>query len=116
MRLARRILKRISVVLAGTAVAAGLTLTAASTAAYADDPKPANCPDGYQIGSTATGTWNGMTIASVKQYYSPQCDANWAYVYIWEGFRNQGYGWGVRTYIDAKSDATAWGFVDRNHW
>jgi hypothetical protein len=111
----RRTGKIVSAV-AAMVMAAGLTLAAGSPAAQAADPKPANCQDGQQIGSTATVKWRGLTVASVKQYYSARCRANWSYVYIWESFRNRGYGWSVLAQIDVKTDSKSYGLVDRYHW
>lgn len=99
----------------GRLVAALVALVAAAAAMVVDAPVtsadelPVNCQDGYPIGGTAYITWNGrwysdagpgsITVASVKQYYSPRCRANWSYVYVWESFRNLGYGWNTRAWI-----------------
>ncbi|MGH3309176.1 MAG: hypothetical protein ACRDP3_01075 [Streptomyces sp.] len=45
------------------------------------------CADAYQIGSTGYVKRSGTTIASVKQFYSPDCQENYSYVWVWESFR-----------------------------
>jgi len=55
----------------------------ASKAAKAADV----CDDAYQIGTTGYVKRSGVTIASVKQFYSPDCQENYSYVWIWESFR-----------------------------
>jgi hypothetical protein len=45
------------------------------------------CDDAYQIGSTGYVKRSGVTIASVKQFYSPECQENYGYVWVWESFR-----------------------------
>jgi hypothetical protein len=88
---------------AALACMAMIAVLLVATPASAADPLPPDCSSGYQIGSTATVKWQGATIASVKQYYSSQCRKNWAYLYIWESFRNQGYGWGTSAWISDRS-------------
>lgn len=45
------------------------------------------CDDAYQIGTTGYVKRSGVTIASVKQFYSPDCAENYSYVWIWDSFR-----------------------------
>jgi hypothetical protein len=45
------------------------------------------CADAYQIGSTGYVKRSGVTIASVKQFYSPGCHENYGYVWVWDSFR-----------------------------
>jgi hypothetical protein len=45
------------------------------------------CADAYQIGTTGYIKRSGVTIASVKQFYSPDCHENYGYVWVWENFR-----------------------------
>ncbi|WP_206321944.1 hypothetical protein [Streptomyces sp. HNM0575] len=45
------------------------------------------CDDAYQIGTTGYVKRSGVTIASVKQFYSPDCKENYGYVWVWESFR-----------------------------
>ncbi|MEE1928731.1 hypothetical protein V1J52_11075 [Streptomyces sp. TRM 70351] len=47
------------------------------------------CSDAYQIGSTAYVYRNTETIASVKQFYSPSCDENYGYTWVWQSFLDQ---------------------------
>ncbi|GIG58441.1 hypothetical protein Lfu02_28130 [Longispora fulva] len=56
-----------------------------STAAHAEAAP--GCSDSYQIGPTALLSWNGESAASVKQFWSPRCQANFAYLYVWQSFR-----------------------------
>lgn len=49
------------------------------------------CSSTVQIGSTAYVKFQGQDIASVKQFEG--CDKNWAYVYVWESFRQRGLHW-----------------------
>lgn len=46
------------------------------------------CPDAHQIGSTGYVVLDGVQIASVKQFYSPRCQQNYGYLWIWQGFRD----------------------------
>ncbi|MCT2588469.1 hypothetical protein LHJ74_00660 [Streptomyces sp. N2-109] len=47
------------------------------------------CPDAYQIGTTGHITRDGVQIASVKQFYSPECKENYGYLWVWESFREK---------------------------
>jgi hypothetical protein len=47
------------------------------------------CSDAYQIGATAYINRGGAHVASVKQFYSPKCQANYGYVWVWESFRSK---------------------------
>ncbi|GHH78435.1 hypothetical protein GCM10018793_28900 [Streptomyces sulfonofaciens] len=47
------------------------------------------CADAYQIGTTAYIDRGGAHVASVKQFYSPACDMNYGYLWIWDGFRDK---------------------------
>ncbi|MET9966028.1 hypothetical protein ABZZ80_08990 [Streptomyces sp. NPDC006356] len=44
------------------------------------------CDDAYQIGKTGYVKRDGETIASVKQFYSPECKENYGYVWLWQDF------------------------------
>lgn len=44
------------------------------------------CTDAYQIGTTSYAYRGTETIASVKQFYSPTCDENYGYVWVWKSF------------------------------
>ncbi|GIG58439.1 hypothetical protein Lfu02_28110 [Longispora fulva] len=56
-----------------------------STAAHAEAAP--GCSDTYQLGSTGYIDVDGQRAASVKQFWSPKCQANFAYVYLWQSFR-----------------------------
>ncbi|GHF27838.1 hypothetical protein GCM10018772_61830 [Streptomyces fumanus] len=58
---------------------AGNPLTARAVAAGV-------CSDAYQIGTTSYAYRGTETIASVKQFYSPQCNQNYGYVWVWKSF------------------------------
>ncbi|MFJ8825530.1 hypothetical protein ACIREE_27660 [Streptomyces sp. NPDC102467] len=44
------------------------------------------CSDAYQIGTTSYAYRGTETIASVKQFYSPKCNENFGYVWVWKSF------------------------------
>ncbi|MEU0226245.1 hypothetical protein ABZ177_18030 [Streptomyces sp. NPDC006284] len=44
------------------------------------------CSDAYQIGTTSYIYRESVQIASVKQFYSPQCNENYGYVWVWKSF------------------------------
>ncbi|MFW6694468.1 hypothetical protein [Streptomyces sp. MAR4 CNX-425] len=46
------------------------------------------CDDAYQIGATGYIKRGGATIASVKQFYSKECNENYGYLWVWDSFRN----------------------------
>lgn len=46
------------------------------------------CPDARQIGATAYVDRNGAHIASVKQFYSAECQENYAYLWVWQSYRD----------------------------
>jgi hypothetical protein len=50
------------------------------------------------MGDTAYITSSGQTVASVKQYYG--CNKNWAYVYVWQSFRDSHSSWQIYAWID----------------
>ncbi|MFG3410456.1 hypothetical protein [Streptomyces sp. NPDC048142] len=47
------------------------------------------CADAYQIGETAYIDSGTTRVASVKQFYSPKCEENYGYVWVWDSFRDQ---------------------------
>jgi hypothetical protein len=49
------------------------------------------CPGTVQIGSTAHINSGGQTFASVKQFKG--CGKNWAYLYVWAGYRSSHSSW-----------------------
>lgn len=44
------------------------------------------CSDAYQIGTTSYAYRGTEKIASVKQFYSPKCNENYGYVWVWKSF------------------------------
>ncbi|MEU5260966.1 hypothetical protein [Amycolatopsis sp. NPDC021455] len=58
---------------------------------------PAGCSSVTQIGSTAYLDVGGQTMASVKQYKG--CGKNYAYMYIWAGYRATHGSWDACTSI-----------------
>lgn len=47
------------------------------------------CDDAYQVGATAYIDRAGAHAASVKQFYSPDCNRNYSYVWVWQSFRDK---------------------------
>jgi hypothetical protein len=70
-------------------VATAAAVAAVSTPALAESPP--GCSGTTQIGSTAYITTGGTTFASVKQFKG--CNKNWAYVYVWSGYRSTHSHW-----------------------
>jgi len=71
------------------------------------------CDDAYQIGSTGYVKRSGVNIASVKQFYSPECQQNYGYVWVWDSFRDTAGDYDVTTGIYSYSQdevlgAKAW--------
>jgi hypothetical protein len=62
--------------------AAGNPRSAAAQAA-------AVCTDAYQIGTTAYIDRGGVHVASVKQFYSPSCQQNYGYLWVWDSYRDK---------------------------
>ncbi|GAA5063703.1 hypothetical protein GCM10023336_43200 [Streptomyces similanensis] len=72
---------------AGTsATPAGAAGTEAGNPASAVAQAAGVCADAYQIGTTSYIDRDTETIASVKQFYSPQCNENYGYVWVWKSF------------------------------
>ncbi|MFC0545896.1 hypothetical protein [Kutzneria chonburiensis] len=71
------------------AAAASLALVAGGLGAGVAQAESApGCSSTVQIGSTAYATFQGKSIASVKQFKG--CGKNWGYIYVWESFRQRG--------------------------
>ncbi|MDX2645783.1 hypothetical protein PV341_19890 [Streptomyces sp. PA03-1a] len=91
-------------------IAAILTTLTLSVTAFLGLAAPAqaatgpSCSDAYQIGSTGYITLDGMTAASVKQYYSPSCNRNYGYVFVWQQFRDAHPSWYVSTGVLVTSE------------
>jgi hypothetical protein len=76
-------------------VAAGLAALAlavtpiVAAAAPASAAPAASCSDRYQVGSTkVVPDEHGQSAMSIKQYWSPACQQNFAYAYVWQSFRD----------------------------
>jgi hypothetical protein len=71
-----------------TALAA-LALTVTPIVATAAPASAASCSDRYQVGSTkVVPDEHGQSALSIKQYWSPACQENFAYAYVWQSFRD----------------------------
>ncbi|GAA0462741.1 MULTISPECIES: hypothetical protein [Streptomyces] len=57
------------------------------------------CSDAYAIGNTGYITRQGVKIASVKQFYSPKCQQNYGYLWVWDSFRAKAGDYDVSTSI-----------------
>ncbi|MFF4748440.1 hypothetical protein ACWD5R_00985 [Streptomyces sp. NPDC002514] len=71
------------------------------------------CSDAYQIGTTAYIDRAGAHVASVKQFYSPSCQRNYGYLWVWQSFRDKvkDYDVGVGVYSYARD-----GVVGEKGW
>ncbi|EWM17532.1 hypothetical protein [Kutzneria sp. 744] len=87
--------------------AASLALMAGGLGAGVAQAEAApGCSSTVQIGSTAYASYEGQTIASVKQFKG--CGKNWAYTYVWDQFRAKNLDYYIVTFVD--SSATDVGF------
>ncbi|MER5788917.1 hypothetical protein [Streptomyces sp. NPDC001980] len=91
-----------SAALTTVALAAAAVVGTTGTASAATGP---NCSDAYQIGSTGYITVDGATAASVKQYYSPSCNRNYGYVFVWQSFRSAHSHWFASAGVSTTSDS-----------
>ncbi|MEU8570660.1 hypothetical protein AB0C51_20325 [Streptomyces pathocidini] len=57
------------------------------------------CADAYQIGTTGYVKRGSETAASVKQFYSPSCAENYAYVWVWDSFKATAGDYDVTTAV-----------------
>ncbi|KAF4407489.1 hypothetical protein GCU69_19520 [Streptomyces lycii] len=57
------------------------------------------CDDAYQIGKTAYIKRGTATVASVKQFYSPECGENYGYLWVWDSFRDTAGDYDVKVGI-----------------
>lgn len=69
--------------------AAGAAGTEAGNPASAVATAAGVCSDAAQIGTTEYIYRGTETIASVKQFYSAECDENYGYVWVWKSFLDQ---------------------------
>ncbi|MEV4701961.1 hypothetical protein [Actinoplanes sp. NPDC049316] len=89
--------------LAGTAALAAAGVAALVNPSPALASTPASCSSVRQIGSTRVLTVGGMQAASVKQYYG--CGYNYAYIYVWEQYRNTHSNWDLYVHVIDHSDS-----------
>lgn len=76
-------------VAAGLAALAIAVTPAVAAAAPASAATAASCSDRYQVGSTkVVPDEHGQSAMSIKQYWSPACQENFAYAYVWQSFRD----------------------------
>ncbi|MFF4490481.1 hypothetical protein ACFY0F_29015 [Streptomyces sp. NPDC001544] len=54
------------------------------------------CSDAYQIGTTSYIYRGPDTIASVKQFYSPNCNKNYGYLWVWKSFLDKNINFDVK--------------------
>lgn len=88
------ILGRITGTVGATALVLGGMFTMSAPASAEVNP---HCSSVTKIGSTGYVTLDGETAASVKQFKG--CGKNWAYTYVWQGFRADHSGYRVCTSI-----------------
>lgn len=94
------IVRRTVSVLAALAAAGTVSLVNSSPAMAST---PASCGSVRQIGTTRVLTVGGMEAASVKQYYG--CGYNYAYIYVWEQYRNTHSNWDLYVHVINHSDS-----------
>lgn len=46
------------------------------------------CSDAHEIGSRGVIYRNSEPVGSVKQFYSPDCNENYGYLWVWNSFHN----------------------------
>jgi hypothetical protein len=71
------------------------TVTRSATPSAAGNPASVRaqaagiCSDAYQIGATTYmgGDAAGNPLVSLKQFYSPKCQRNYGYMWVWQSFR-----------------------------
>jgi hypothetical protein len=88
---------------AAVLAAAAITMTFTGPAHAETNPK---CSSGVtQIGSTTYLKNGGETVASVKQFKG--CNKNWAYVYVWDSWRDKHKDFYLRAAIWTRNGAEA---------
>lgn len=91
---------KIASIIGAAAVVTGAMLGFTAPAQAESAP---GCGPVTQIGSTAYIKSGGTNIGSVKQFKG--CNKNWAYVYVWEGFRSSHSNWEVCVSVATGSSA-----------
>ncbi|TDB74288.1 hypothetical protein [Micromonospora sp. KC723] len=94
------ILRRTLATTAAVLAAGTVTLV---NAAPAMASTPSSCSNVSQVGTTRVLTVGGMQAASVKQFYG--CGYNYAYIYVWEQYRNTHSNWDLYVHVVNHSDS-----------
>ena len=89
--------------LAGAAATAAVAVGSLAVASPALASTPSSCSNVRQIGTTRVLTVGGMQAASVKQYYG--CGYNYAYIYVWEQYRNTHSNWDLHIHVINHDDS-----------
>jgi hypothetical protein len=89
--------------LVGTAALAAATAATLIYSSPALASTPAGCANVSQIGTTRVLTVGGVQAASVKQYYG--CGYNYAYIYVWEQYRDNHTNWDLYVHVIDHSDS-----------
>ncbi|MEU6883514.1 hypothetical protein [Streptomyces sp. NPDC046712] len=92
--------KKVASTLGALTAMVGLSLVNAPSAAAST---PSGCSNVSQVGSTRVIQVGGMDAASVKQYYG--CGYNYAYIYVWQQFRNTHTNWDLYVHVVNHSDS-----------
>ncbi|MEU2235358.1 hypothetical protein ACH4A8_39600 [Streptomyces vietnamensis] len=92
--------KKAASTLGALAAIAGLSLVNAPSAAAST---PSGCASVSQIGTTRVIQIGGVDAASVKQYYG--CGYNYAYIYVWQQYRNTHTNWDLYVHVVNESDS-----------
>jgi hypothetical protein len=61
------------------------------------------CADAHEIGTVGYINRAGQRVASVKQFWSPECRENYGYLWIWDSFAAGGGEWDVTTAVYSAS-------------
>ncbi|WP_329119869.1 hypothetical protein [Streptomyces sp. NBC_01353] len=100
--------KKVASTLGALGAIAGLSLVTAPSAAAST---PSGCSSVSQVGTTRVLQVGGVDAASVKQYYG--CGYNYAYIYVWQQYRNTHSSWDLTVRIVNHSDSgTDYGRAD----
>ncbi|MFB7374272.1 hypothetical protein ACFC0D_31030 [Streptomyces sp. NPDC056222] len=103
--------KKVASTLGALGAIAGLSLVNAPAAAAST---PSGCANVSQVGTTRVIQVGGVDAASVKQYYG--CGYNYAYIYVWQQYRNTHSNWDLYVHIVNHSDSgTDYGDAELNN-
>ncbi|MBA0049944.1 hypothetical protein E0L36_03225 [Streptomyces sp. AJS327] len=114
---------------AGSGETAAPSDRAAKSAAPSPEGNPSSklaqeagvCDDATEIGERGLITKDGKTIASVKQFYSKECQENYGYLWVWEDFRDGAEPYDVSVGVYSDEDDTvhgkrSWKATDRQEF